>query len=253
MRWVFVGGLALSCGGSTGKHGDRDVATGGEPEPTAGGSVTASSAGDVAEPGVGGAIAARAGASVGANGGAPETGGGAGEPAVGGEAGAPPDTFDATCPATLPAPRGGCAFSLSCDYGMDPRPWCRPSARCEAGRWQVETPFCVEPAVCENIGGFGDGQTCEPPAQPDPCRNEDSQLCNCVGNTWRCNRSDLTYSACPQPIPPNDGQPCPFQGYAPEGYEYTYDCYYRICSEDPGFYALTCGATGWQKKATCGF
>ncbi|HVY27207.1 MAG TPA: hypothetical protein VHB79_11685 [Polyangiaceae bacterium] len=253
LRWVLVGGVALSCGGSTSKRGSGGSTTGGQSEPTSGAAASATSAVGGGE-GLGGSADPQAGANVGVAA-APDAGGMADEAdssAAGGEAGSPPDTFDMSCPATAPARRGRCTPDLSCSYGDELRPWCRVSARCEGGRWQLSEPKCPELAICEKIQYFQEDHECDPLAQ-SYCRNETSHICYCkaVGQSgkWQC-AHDIAASICPPTIPPNDGQPCPMP--TPD---FEYDCYYSIClgTQNSAFVAR-CQVDGlYHYTQTCRF
>jgi hypothetical protein len=254
--WVWVGGVALSCGGATSKHGSDGAATGGKSEPTAGAAASATSATGGAGPDAGGSTGPKAGSSVGASSavaGSTQLGGAAGEAdanGIAGEAGSPPDTFDASCPASPPASRGGCAPELRCSYGDELRPWCRTSARCQDGRWLVDEPVCPQLASCDTIQYFGEGHECDP-AATFVCRNETSYLCSCAGAgqaKWSCAR-DMAASICPHPGAPNEGDPCPMP--TPD---FPYDCYYSLCPGTGQSFVARCETDGhFHYTNTCKF
>jgi hypothetical protein len=77
-----------------------------------------------------------------------------------------------SCPATAPANGAACTVSaLSCEYGSDPNILCNTLARCQQGRWVVQTPQpgsqCPSPGIQKgcpsSFGQASQGNTCAPP------------------------------------------------------------------------------------------
>jgi hypothetical protein len=129
-----------------------------------------------------------------------------------------------TCPANLPAADTNCTrIGLVCEYGDEPRHWCRPSATCSASvgdrsTWQLSQDNCPArpesecPASRSSAGGtscsaegawclYGAGLSCE-------CTN-----ClwaggpRCTGAlAWHCQQPN-SYQGCPAALPLL-GSPC---------------------------------------------
>jgi hypothetical protein len=105
-----------------------------------------------------------------------------------------------------------CTEGLTCEYGTDPRPSCRPSATCTNGAWTTLLPPCGQlPVVtCPATRDAAAGQTC--PTSGAYCVYSDlSCLCTscpttppvgvCTSTpTWHCATPNTT-AGCPAGIP----------------------------------------------------
>jgi len=118
----------------------------------------------------------------------------------------------AACPADLSQiTTWPCTEGLTCEYGTDPRPSCRPSATCTGGTWSVLQAKCVglPQVTCPATRDAAAGQTC--PAEGAYCTYGDltcactnctsGPVTSCSGNpTWHCAAPNADAS-CPAGIP----------------------------------------------------
>jgi hypothetical protein len=223
------GSTSPGTGGSTSGTGGAVTGTGGS---GAGGVVVGTGgrgAGGIVT-GTGGTVQGTGGSGKGGSGsgGAFSTGGTSGTGGAGGQGGtgqggtalidAGTDAADAAaqpnCPSAVPS--GSCSVSTStmCYYGTDPRWFCKTSAKCSQGTWQLTQPMAectatpdpscpADPAsapasICSADGGTK--ATCVYP----------TKFCKCgfTGGSapgWVC--SVTLPAECPA-LPPGDGSPC---------------------------------------------
>jgi len=120
--------------------------------------------------GDGGSSSGSSGASSGSSG--ASSSGTSGASSSGSSGGSSGSSGGSSCPATAPAYGAACTVSaLACEYGSDPNIQCNSMARCEQGRWIVETPppgsQCPSPGIQKgcpsSFGQAGQGNSCAPP------------------------------------------------------------------------------------------
>jgi len=225
---VAVGGTGNLGGGNTGGMIDTGGVIGFGGEVGIGGDLV-----------VGGSLSMGGGTVVGGSG----TSGGAV-----GTGGTGPDPLSA-CPVTAPAPNSMCVAGLSCSYGADIRPSCRPKATCNNGKWLQADPTC--PAIHGCSGDATPDGPCDMQVNT-ACIRGGTQYCACslcAGNlcsnqpTWHCatNSGDL---ACPK-IAPNDGSACASN----------MKCLYGSCTlPQSGPIVATCDGKTWTwEPSVCAF
>lgn len=129
-----------------------------------------------------------------------------------------PDTGPWGCPATQPF-SGACApVGLECGYGDDPRPGCRPVAKCTASGWSSGVGACPPPptTTCPTTIADAEGKVCT--VVGAFCAYGD-RVCgcgNCFGGPcggdakWVCDPKNDDPS-CPSKLP-NLGTPCAKEG-----------------------------------------
>jgi len=230
-----VGGSVIGSGGKISVGGS---ATGGSA--TAG---TASNGGAVGVGGligVGGDLIGVAGDLV--AGGSVSMAGVAGVAGAGGTAGAGGSgNPDQSCPVLTPTSGAPCANGLSCSFGKDIRPNCRPQASCVQGGWALKDAGCKQIHACSGdvaAGGLCDATTA------GSCVFGGTQFCicsQCVGNlcgtnaTWHC-ASSSGDAGCPK-IAPNLGEACATQ----------MKCQYGGCGlPQSGPISATCDGKTWS-------
>lgn len=128
------------------------------------------------------------------------------------------------CPSTLPTSGSACTQEyLECQYGVDPRGYCRPLATCMASGWNVAVPTCPTPlaasmcpatekaaadAVCATVGAeclYGGDSACD-------CNLCSSGISPC-NPTWSCEEPPqyTNQASCPTTMP-NLGTACGDEG-----------------------------------------
>ena len=121
-----------------------------------------------------------------------------------------------------------CTEGLTCEYGTDPRPSCRPTATCTGGQWLTTLVKCADlpPVTCPATRDTASGQVC--PAEGAYCTYADltcactnctnGPLISCSGDpTWHCAAPNAD-AACPAGLP-RLGATC-----STEGKTCTYAC-----------------------------
>jgi hypothetical protein len=155
------------------------------------------------------------------------------------EVGATDATTADGCPTSPPQGAGDCAAGLICEYGDDPRDYCRVRWSCIEGHWSERHPGCpaLQVAACGATRAEVDGQPCTtegtwctPEGTACQCTNCDTfhpSMCN-GPLTWHC---EAATTGCPAGVP-NVGTPC-----SPSAQQ----CIYR-CGADG---SRTCAGGSW--------
>ena len=93
-----------------------------------------------------------------------------------------------------------CAEGLTCEYGTDPRPNCRPSAVCRGAAWVVSQPSCAQlPTVtCPATRAAAAGQSCATDGAYCTYSGVSCKCTNCPPGPISICSGPLTWS-CPDP------------------------------------------------------
>ena len=125
------------------------------------------------------------------------------------------DSLPSSCPSSVPSGSCSLAQDTLCYYGDDSRWFCKTSALCTQGTWQVTAPLtgCIGslPAACPSAPGSNPAAICNGDGGiTGPCVYA-TKFCRCgytglsVGPGWVCSE-DLP-ADCPA-LPPAEGSPC---------------------------------------------
>jgi hypothetical protein len=163
------------------------------------------------------------------------------------------------CPSAKPAAASSCPVAkLACDYGEDPRPWCRDRASCfsadggSSGTWSISKTAnaigaidCKNPQVCPASAPLTDDRCtawalCTFGGQSCACedRNAGCGACETTNFRWTC--TPLPPAPCPTTLP-NLGTACAVDGST---------CNYGKCGTASAA-SFTCTSGAWITGPPC--